>query len=273
MKNKILRYTLNSVILAAMAAIGIAAYQIGTAPTEDNIIQNVENEDMETEELAMLNDALEESELDVSDLNNEEEIDFEEVGSSEVEATKTTEFEVGVSDEDEISEETSVDSDLIDIEVAEDWESVDTSSQALLEQLSFTEATVQWPVHGEVLLDYDMTQSVYYPTLDQYRLSSAIAVKAEKGESVTAAATGIVSSIMQDARTGNTVIMELGDGYQAIYGQLDNLTISEGELVQEGTIIGYVSAPTKYYSVEGSNLYFAMKQNGEPVNPLDYLTE
>ena len=65
--------------------------------------------------------------------------------------------------------------------------------------------------------------------------------------------------------------MELGNGYQAIYGQLTNLTVSEGDTVEKGTIIGYINAPTKYYSTEGSNLYFAMKRNGEPIDPILYL--
>lgn len=90
---------------------------------------------------------------------------------------------------------------------------------------------------------------------------------------MTAAASGMVYSITQDARTGTTVTMELGDGYQAIYGQLKDLTVEEGQMVEQGTIIGYVSVPTKYYSVEGSNLYFAMKQNGEAIDPGMYLPE
>ena len=29
--------------------------------------------------------------------------------------------------------------------------------------------------------------------------------------------------------------------------------------------------PTKYYSTEGTNLYFAMKKDGEPIDPIEYL--
>ena len=57
--------------------------------------------------------------------------------------------------------------------------------------------------------------------------------------------------------------MELGSGYQAVYGQLKDLCVEEGDTVTEGTVIGYVSAPTKYYSKEGNNLYFAMKKDGQ----------
>jgi septal ring factor EnvC (AmiA/AmiB activator) len=65
--------------------------------------------------------------------------------------------------------------------------------------------------------------------------------------------------------------MELGNGYQAIYGQLKDLTVAEGDVVTKGTTIGYVAAPTIYYSAEGTNLYFAMKKDGEPVDPILYL--
>jgi murein DD-endopeptidase MepM/ murein hydrolase activator NlpD len=116
-----------------------------------------------------------------------------------------------------------------------------------------------------------MDQSVYFPTLDQYKLSSAVALQAAEDEPVVAASNGIVYSIEESAQTGTTVTMELGNGYQAIYGQLKDLMVSEGEVVEEGSVIGYISAPTKYYSLEGSNLYFAMKKDGEPIDPILYL--
>ena len=63
---------------------------------------------------------------------------------------------------------------------------------------------------------------------------------------------------------------DLGDGYQAVYGQLKDLNFEEGATVEAGQIIGYIGEPTKYYSVEGSNLYFAMEKDGEPINPMEY---
>lgn len=65
--------------------------------------------------------------------------------------------------------------------------------------------------------------------------------------------------------------MDLGNGYQAVYGQLSDLMVSQGDTVAEGTILGYVGAPTKYYSTEGSNLYFAMSKDSEPIDPISYL--
>jgi len=61
--------------------------------------------------------------------------------------------------------------------------------------------------------------------------------------------------------------LDLGDGYQVTYGQLSEINVSEGEYVDAGDSLGIVAAPTKYYSIEGSNLYFEMTKDGVSVNP------
>ena len=65
--------------------------------------------------------------------------------------------------------------------------------------------------------------------------------------------------------------MDLGSGYQAVYGQLKEISVEKGDMVEAGSVIGYVSEQTKYYTLEGSNLYFQLRKNDEPVNPMDYL--
>ena len=78
----------------------------------------------------------------------------------------------------------------------------------------------------------------------------------------------------QKAGAGNaagcTVVQDLGDGYTATYGQLANLTCSEGDVLEAGDTLGAVGKVTRYYTVEGTNVYFAMEQDGKPVNPMDY---
>ena len=49
------------------------------------------------------------------------------------------------------------------------------------------------------------------------------------------------------------------------------VVVKEGDVLESGAVIGYVSEPTKYYSTEGSNVYFAMTKDGEPVDPVLYL--
>lgn len=130
---------------------------------------------------------------------------------------------------------------------------------------------LQWPVAGKVLMDYSMDSTVYFATLDQYKYNPALIIAGAVNDRVVAASDGQVIGVDTTAETGQTVTIGLGDSYQAIYGQLKELEVSAGDYVSQGDTIGYLAEPTKYYSVEGANLYFAMIKEGKPVNPMDYI--
>lgn len=131
--------------------------------------------------------------------------------------------------------------------------------------------TLTWPVAGNVILDYSMDSSIYFPTLKQYKYNPALVIGAEVGSQVLSAAKGIVETVEIDDETGTTITMDIGNDYELIYGQLKEVAVSEGDVVETGSLIGYISEPTKYYCEEGSNLFFEMKKNGEPVDPFLYL--
>lgn len=133
------------------------------------------------------------------------------------------------------------------------------------------EDVLSWPVDGNVLIPFNMEQTVYFATLDQYKYNPAVIIAGEVGEEVWAATDGKVISIKEDAQTGTTVTVDLGDGFEAIYGQLGELHVKEGDRINEGVLVGYLGEPTKYYSVEGCNLYFQLLKDGEAVDPLHYL--
>lgn len=128
-----------------------------------------------------------------------------------------------------------------------------------------------WPVEGNVVLSYSMDKPIYFSTLDQYKYNPALIIAGEVGGQVLAATEGKITSIKTDAQTGTTLTMDIGSGFEIVYGQLKDVCVSEGYRVSEGDVIGYLSEPTKYYSVEGPNLYFQLLKDGEPVNPLEYL--
>jgi len=131
--------------------------------------------------------------------------------------------------------------------------------------------TLQWPIEGNVILNYSMEQSIYFSTLDQYKYNPAIVISGTVGDEVRAAAKGKVISVKEETQTGMTVTMDLGSGYQIIIGQLDGVRVEEGQTVNKGELIGYVAEPSKYYVVEGPNVYFQMLKDGKPVNPLEYM--
>lgn len=129
---------------------------------------------------------------------------------------------------------------------------------------------LSWPVIGNVIMDYSMDERIYFATLNEYKYYSAVAISAEEGAPVSAAAVGKVTKTGINEEIGQYVVMDLGDGYEATYGQLTELTVEQGDRVSKGQIIGYVAAPTKYYSIEGTNVYFKLEQNGTSVDPVGY---
>jgi murein DD-endopeptidase MepM/ murein hydrolase activator NlpD len=175
--------------------------------------------------------------------------------------TEDKEEEAGMFDE-------TVDTASMD-ETEEQEEVISTTVQPALD---FDEKDgLVWPIVGDVLINYSMDKTIYFPTLQQYKYNPAIIISAVQGENITAAADGRVTSVAYDPVIGNTVVMDLGNGYELTYGQLDNIVVSEGSYVSVGDGIGTVASPTKYYSLEGTNVYFKLTKDGEPVNPMTKL--
>lgn len=142
-----------------------------------------------------------------------------------------------------------------------------TVSESLTKTLNFAaEQGLVRPVSGEILMYYSMDKSIYFATLDQYKYNPATVLSAAEGEQVVVCADAKVISIYDNEEIGHAVTLDLGNGYQATYGQLKDVEITEGSYVNRGEALGSVAAPTKYYTLEGPNLYFQVTKDGTPVN-------
>lgn len=160
-KNRIVKYAANTALLAVLAAAGIGAYQLGTAPSDEKIIQDENDpqtveENMEEEPLVDAGTSQVEADLENAEegnlagndiaetedvMENESEPELQENGSEETAAQKTDMNADAVADTAEIDME----------------ETTDVSAEAAsLPELSFSEDTLmQWPVNGNILLDYN----------------------------------------------------------------------------------------------------------------------
>ena len=164
-------------------------------------------------------------------------------------------------------------------ETEENRDAADTANTATAtsgnsSQVNFSEnSQILWPVNGNVLMSFSMDQTVYFSTLDQYKYNPALIISGSVNDNVIAVAPGVVKSIDVLPQTGTTVTVDMGNGYECLYGQLKEVPVKVGDYVEARSILGYLSEPTKYYSVEGCNLYLEMRKDGQPVNPMDYMAE
>lgn len=144
-----------------------------------------------------------------------------------------------------------------------------TNTEAASE-LTFTDSELlQMPVAGNVLLGFSMDKAIYHETMQQYKYNPSLVIAATEGETVTMATDGQVTKVYSDAQTGNTITFDLGDGYELTYGQLENITLKEGDMVKQGDKIGTIAKPTIYYTKEGANVYLKLTKDGVAINPLD----
>ncbi|MCI9078347.1 MAG: peptidoglycan DD-metalloendopeptidase family protein [Lachnospiraceae bacterium] len=125
-----------------------------------------------------------------------------------------------------------------------------------------------WPVSGDVILKFSMSNTVYFKTLAQYKCNPAVIIASEEGTKVKEAAGGTVTKVTHSDELGNMVTVDIGSGYTLTYGQLKDISVKEGQTIKEGDTIGKVAKPTKYYSEEGSNLYFQVMEEDKSVDPL-----
>lgn len=268
-KEKILRIALSGALVAAVTVAGVTMYRV-----ESN---EKKQESEQEEELAMEEPSgLSEGQREVME-NGADEPETTDVTANDAQAENTQALEGG--DNTSSQEESSQTEQEIpqpteetaDGQSSERTETENTSA-SVQPEINFTEdSSMLWPVSGQVVIDYSMDGTTYFSTLDQYKYNSAVVLAATAGDPVQAAANGNVVSVAENEETGTTVTLDMGNGYQAIYGQLKDLAVTEGQTVESGTVLGYVNDPTKYYVKEGANLYFAMTKDGAAVDPMIYL--
>lgn len=131
---------------------------------------------------------------------------------------------------------------------------------------------MSWPVESRnVLMEYSMDSTVYHATLNQYKVSRGILIQEEPGNPVFAPADCLVTEVGSNEEIGNYVVVKLGENYSATLGNLAGITVAPNQYILQGTVVGTLAEPTKYYVVEGPNLYFEVTNTGNAVDPLAYL--
>ncbi|MDR2043860.1 MAG: M23 family metallopeptidase [Clostridium sp.] len=304
-KERIIMITSSALVLAALTMTGVyvknqsaqvendgyrldfSALEESPADKYEEITQNAEPADMEkVAEAALEADPALDNDLDYAP-------PVEEVGSGVVEIPGLTDGKTVLSQEagaDLAGNTPMADEELAALEEAaaeataaeaaaeavaetaeEDSADMAANSQTVevVKALHFPQNLIR-PSAGEVLIPFSMDKSVYFATLDVYKYHPAVVLAAVEGDPVTACADGKVAYGFQNEEIGNGIVLELGDGYQAIYGQLRDMTVTDGGYINAGEVLGFVAAPTKYYSVEGTNIFFQLQKNGVQINPEEY---
>lgn len=108
-----------------------------------------------------------------------------------------------------------------------------------------------------------------HPILGYVRAHNGIDLSGQSGALIRATAAGEVIMAGPNGGYGNVVVIDHGDLISTVYAHQSSISVSLGERVQGGDIIGAVGSTGLS---TGPHLHFEVRFNGVPIDPAPYLT-
>lgn len=129
-----------------------------------------------------------------------------------------------------------------------------------------------YPVPGEVLQPFSNGELVKSSTTGIWQTHNGVDFAASLGDEVAAVADGTVTAVERDPLWGVCVTILHNDGVTSRYcGLNEGLSVSAGEVLERGTIIGTVGNTNESESTMDSHLHFEMRSNESYIDPIAYL--
>tara|TARA_A100001015_G_C15019098_1_gene727054 strand:+ start:1090 stop:2076 length:987 start_codon:yes stop_codon:yes gene_type:complete len=119
-----------------------------------------------------------------------------------------------------------------------------------------------WPLEGEVTTEFGpVERGVHH---------DGVKISAPFGTLVTTSAPGTVAFVGTELkRFGTLVLVKHEGGYITAYAHLDVLSVKEGDVLSDGTVIGQVGT-TGY--VDTPQLHFEIRKSRTPINPRELIS-
>ena len=128
------------------------------------------------------------------------------------------------------------------------------------------------PVNGKVIKPFSDGELVKSETLGVWKTHDGVDIEADTGTAVKAMNRGRVTQVKDDPLWGYTVAIDHGSGVMSFYYNLSSaVAVSEGDDVEAGQTIGAVGDTAEIEAAEASHLHFALKHNGEWIDPISYI--
>jgi len=121
-----------------------------------------------------------------------------------------------------------------------------------------------WPVNGRVAIPYG---SQVDPRFNTPVFRNGIYIETRE-ETVRAVSGGKVVFSDWFKGYGNLIIINHGEGYHTLYGNLSETFFKAGDIIKERDIIGKVGESGM---LNAPSLYFEVRYKGKPLNPIQWL--
>ncbi|MBN2371322.1 MAG: peptidoglycan DD-metalloendopeptidase family protein [Vicinamibacteria bacterium] len=129
--------------------------------------------------------------------------------------------------------------------------------------VSVFKGSLPWPVTGRVRVPFGRRK---HPRFSTYTIQNGIEIEAAPDAAVTAVHDGTVVFSDRLLGYGLLVVIDHGGRHLSLYGRLSDANVRVGDQVTAGQVVGSVGA-----GLQGPGLYFEMRFQGKPENPMDWL--
>lgn len=109
----------------------------------------------------------------------------------------------------------------------------------------------------------------YHPLYGYYKMHYGVDLAVAQGTPIYATKSGTVTTATYGSANGYYVSISHNDGTGSLYAHMTNYTVSVGQYVNQGDVIGYVGS-TGWST--GPHLHFEIYYGGVNVNPMDYIS-
>ena len=106
------------------------------------------------------------------------------------------------------------------------------------------------------------------PFFGRLALHPGVDLRDEYGAPVRATGAGKVTSAGWNGGYGNMVEIDHGNGLSTRYGHLASISVSEGQSVDAGTVVGKLGSTGRS---TGPHLHYEVRIDGEPVDPMRFV--
>lgn len=146
-------------------------------------------------------------------------------------------------------------------------EETDTEADIPVEEIVAAPSFVM-PLEGEVLTPFSGGELVKSKTLKEWRTHDGIDIKSAADTPVRATADGMVDEVIVDPMWGTCVTISHDGNYQSFYkGLKPAVSVKVGQQISCGDEIGLVGNTAEIEIAEESHFHFAVKQDGEWIDP------
>ena len=128
--------------------------------------------------------------------------------------------------------------------------------------ISDKKGRLKLPLKGRILNKFGRKRVKEY---ESYIVYNGINFRARRGTPVQAVFDGKVLYTGELEGYGNLVIVGHGKEYHSLYGHLDSIKVAANKVVKTGEVIA-LSGDSG--SMEGETLYFELRKNGKPIEPV-----